>query len=687
MKSLLSPLVRRLAWLVALMFGFFAASALAQQDDPPGRVAHLSQREGSVVFAPDGEDEWLDLPANRPLTRGDRLWTDRGARAELHLGSATVHLDGESHLALFELDHDAAQLSLTQGSLNARVRELQARENFEVDTPNIAMRARQPGDYRVDVDPQRQVTRVTVRSGVATVYGERGESVQLAAGQQAVFAGRDLEQVRGFFGGMDDFGQWAAERNRLEDQSISARYVPREVIGYSQLDHYGNWGQHADYGAVWYPRVTVSDWAPYRYGRWTYVRPWGWTWMDDAPWGFAPFHYGRWAVIGGRWAWVPGHFGPRPVYSPALVAFVGGGSGVSFSLTIGSSPGIAWYPLGPGEAWYPTYRYSPVYLRNVNRNIVINNIHVHVHRSRVNAVTAVRVEDFHRGRPVRERWQRVRAEDLRGAPVLRELPRPERDREAEQRDRRERPRLQAAPPPAAPVAPARVVRERQDDRDARRERPPVQQQVQPREQPERAERQQQQRAEREQERAEREQERRQRDAQRQQGEQREQAAQEQQRDRSAREQERAQRDQAVRQQQERLEREQERAQREAQRQQREQAQQQERAQREQERAQRDQAVRQQRERLEREQERAQREAQRQQREAQRQQQEQREQAVQQQQQRAQERAQREQERAQREQARPRPMPSGRANDDERRGNQRSQRGEEEDQRGRGGRGG
>ena len=24
-----------------------------------------------------------------------------------------------------------------------------------------------------------------------------------------------------------------------------------------------------------------------------YVRP-GWTWVDDAPWGWAPYHYGRW---------------------------------------------------------------------------------------------------------------------------------------------------------------------------------------------------------------------------------------------------------------------------------------------------------------------------------------------------------------------------------------------------------
>ena len=53
--------------------------------------------------------------------------------------------------------------------------------------------------------------------------------------------------------------------------------------------------------------VVAAGWAPYRYGRWAWVRPWGWTWVDDAPWGFAPFHYGRWVCgRGERWCWAPG---------------------------------------------------------------------------------------------------------------------------------------------------------------------------------------------------------------------------------------------------------------------------------------------------------------------------------------------------------------------------------------------
>lgn len=445
---------RRLAWVPALCL-WLAGSALAQEaSDPPGRVATLSLAQGSVVFAPDGEDSWVELPLNRPLTRGDRVWTDRGGRAELHMGTATVHLDSEAHLAFFELNDSATQLSITQGTINARVRELARGENFEIDTPNLALRALQAGDYRVDVDHARGTTRVQVRAGQAVVYGERGESLRLGAGQQAVFEGRDLEQASARAPATDEFGYWAMERNRREDQSASARYIPRQVVGYQQLDAYGSWASDVTYGTVWYPSVTLANWAPYRYGRWSYIRPWGWTWVDEAPWGFAPFHYGRWALIGSRWAWVPGQFGPRPVYAPALVAFVGGGSGVNVAIQIGTSPGIAWYPLAPGEPWVPLYRASSTYLGHANRGVASfpSGGFVHLHRSRPEALTALRMDDFHSGRPVRDHWKSVHPSEAARAPLTHSLPRPA------ERERAQQPggirQLQAAPAPAArPVTP------------------------------------------------------------------------------------------------------------------------------------------------------------------------------------------------------------------------------------------
>ncbi|HZV23947.1 MAG TPA: DUF6600 domain-containing protein [Luteimonas sp.] len=456
--------LRGLPWLAALFFLSIATAAFAQSEaDPPGRVAFVSARQGSVVFAPDGEDEWVELPQNRPLTSGDRVWSDRGARAELQLGSATVHVDSESHLGVSELDDRSAQFILQQGTVNARVRDLAQGENFEIDTPNVAVRATQPGDFRLDVDEQSGVTRVTVGSGMVTLFGEGGQAVNLGAGQAAGFAGRNLAQVQVPALRQDAFAAWASERNRAEDQSIAARYVPRGVVGYSQLDPYGSWGQDPNYGAVWYPQVVVQDWAPYRYGHWSWVAPWGWTWVDDAPWGFAPFHYGRWTMIGHRWAWVPGRMAARPVYSPALVVFVGGG-GAQFSFSSGS--GVGWYPLAPGEAWWPWYRTSPRYVNFANFNINLGHYPRHstnhVWRQRPLAITSMRDDDFRRGRTVNRHWQPLEPRAIANVQPGFAPQRPDfrRDRERDRdrdRDRDQRmPRLQAAPPTQVlPMVPGR----------------------------------------------------------------------------------------------------------------------------------------------------------------------------------------------------------------------------------------
>ena len=168
----------------------------------------------------------------------------------------------------------------------------------------------------------------------------------------------------------------AAQRfvdDRQADAAIATRYIPPQLTGYEELDQYGSWTTTTDYGPVWTPRVVAVDWAPYRDGRWVWVNPWGWTWVDDMPWGFAPFHYGRWAYWGNRWCWVPGPYEPRPAYAPAVVGWVGG---AGFSLNVWSGgrrpppPRYgAWVPLAPREAYYQPGRYSNDYWRRVNPRI------------------------------------------------------------------------------------------------------------------------------------------------------------------------------------------------------------------------------------------------------------------------------------------------------------------------------
>ncbi len=430
--------VRRTQAAVAAMIAFMAIQPVCSEaqsvpsptapgalaGDPPGRVARLNYFTGNVTLEPAGATEWSYAQPNRPLTTGDQLWADAGARGELHAGSTALRLDQQTALSIIDLDDATLQVKVGQGALSTRVRALPNGQTVEIDTPNVALQATSPGEFRVDVAPDGSSTTVTVRAGTATLYGD-GASYAMSAGQQARFIGENLQQQSGGPApGPDAFDQWVASRDRAEDGSVSARYVSREIPGYEDLDANGTWRADPSYGEVWVPTVAVSQhWAPYHEGHWAWIAPWGWTWVDDAPWGFAPFHYGRWAYVGNAWAWVPGPVETvQPVYAPALVAFVdgdgggGGGSHWGVDLAVGGAVGIgagvAWFALGPHEAWHPSYHASPAYfgrvnygnvnnITNVRNTTIVNNIHnTYINQTAPGAITAVPASAFVRGQPV-----------------------------------------------------------------------------------------------------------------------------------------------------------------------------------------------------------------------------------------------------------------------------------------------
>src|SRR6185503_8698955 len=219
----------------------------------------------------------------------------------------------------------------------------------------------------------------------------------------------------------DEFDRWAADRDRRHDRVASTRYVPVEMTGYEDLDQYGEWRTVAEYGNVWIPTSVPTDWAPYRYGHWVWISPWGWTWVDDQPWGFAPSHYGRWVWYDNYWAWAPGRIVERPVYSPALVAFIGG---ANFSVSIG--PAVGWVPLGYREPFIPWYTASPTYVRNVNVMHNVTNINTtnirYVNRTAPSGVTVVSRENFIAARPVQQATINVPSRTLATAPVTRGAP-------------------------------------------------------------------------------------------------------------------------------------------------------------------------------------------------------------------------------------------------------------------------
>lgn len=356
----------------------FPLSAYADGEDPPAIVGRLSGLAGSVSIQPAGVNQWSAATYNYPLTTGDRLYSDNDGRAEVEMGQTVARIWHDTDLSVTNLSDQITQLGLSQGTLRVRTFGLDPNHFVEVDTPNGAITVTQPGAIRVDAYPGDGGTQVTVNSGAVQITGPN-LSQDVGAGQSVRLMGTNPIQVTStYMPGSDEFDLWSQHRDDRILRAQSRQYVNPDTVGGEDLDEYGTWSSTPDYGPIWYPTVVAPGWVPYSMGQWIWESPWGWTWVDAEPWGFAPFHYGRWAMWGGRWGWVPGPYMMAPIYSPALVGWVGGvGFGVGFGFGWGGGA-AAWFPLGPADPFYPWYHYSPGYFGRVNitniNNITINRV-------------------------------------------------------------------------------------------------------------------------------------------------------------------------------------------------------------------------------------------------------------------------------------------------------------------------
>ena len=425
------------AMLVLLLISGFAQGAFAQAD-PPERIARLNFIDGAVSYLPSGGDEndWVTAAMNRPVTAGDQLWADANSRGELHIGSTTMRMNSNTGISFLNLDDSTVQIRLSDGSMILRLRRLDPSDIYEVDTPNLAFAIKRAGDYRIEANPDNDTSIITVIQGEGEVIGG-GRSWQVISDQQAIFTGTDTLAYDLRDAGsqpISDFDRWARSRDEREDRATATLHVSTEMTGYEDLDAYGSWTQIPEYGWSWRPSQVPVGWAPYRFGHWVWIAPWGWTWIEDEPWGFAPFHYGRWAYYRSEWIWVPGPVVARPVYAPALVAWVGGG-GFSLSVGFGGRDGIGWFPLGPREVFVPGYRVSERYVTNINvTNTVVNRTTVinvfnnrnvepvtYVNRAAPSGVTVVPHDAFVNARPVARNVISVPSRELDSAPVTRAI--------------------------------------------------------------------------------------------------------------------------------------------------------------------------------------------------------------------------------------------------------------------------
>lgn len=423
MNAWLRVLVTSLA---ASLLGFvLSGAALAQVPDRVGRIAYLS---GDVQFYSESAQAWVPAQVNAPVSSRNSLYTGSGGRAEVRFGSTAVALDAQTQLDIQLLDDSNFKAGVPRGSISLRVPRIEDGESYEVMAPAASYSVLQAGRFRVDATDGG--SSVTVLAGLVNAAVAGGSSVMVEAGQalSAADGGFARSAARG-----NALDRWAAQRDDAYRASQAERYVSPNMTGYEELDANGRWASDPDYGNVWYPTTYVRPgWVPYRDGHWAFVAPWGWTWIDDAPWGFAPFHYGRWVLIGARWAWMPGTYVRRPSYAPALVGFIGGNApgGSAISISIGTQPAVGWYPLPPWERYRPAYAHHDRYVRNINNFTIVNpppGAWRTVERQRVSAnqlqgATLVPREAFVASRPAHRSALTVPAPVLAAPPIATALP-------------------------------------------------------------------------------------------------------------------------------------------------------------------------------------------------------------------------------------------------------------------------
>ena len=115
-----------------------AVSTGYAQENPPGRVARISYLKGNVSFLPAGQDQWSQATLNFVVTTGDRIYTDKDAKAELEGGAYSIRLAEKTDVTITEIDDTVAQFAVGQGTVRFTVYQLHSGDTIEADSPNAA---------------------------------------------------------------------------------------------------------------------------------------------------------------------------------------------------------------------------------------------------------------------------------------------------------------------------------------------------------------------------------------------------------------------------------------------------------------------------------------------------------------------------------------------------------------------
>jgi len=310
------------AAMVLTALAFFLPFILSAQDQDEGyygySYARLSYVKGDVVVqraADLGSEQGV---VNLALVEGDKLETSNG-RAEVYFGKKNyLRLDDNTEVEFANLPRqgdDRIRVHLLAGKIYLRVGYLEQEKNFEVHTPDASFYILEEGLYRIDLRGNGE-SELTVLEGSVEAAGEEGSEL-VGSRARLLASNGHLGSQTSLSYNRDDFDYWNENRDSLQNQYVSKRYLSSELADYEyELASNGDWAYERPYGYVWVPHVYYQDWRPYYYGRWLWYPSCGWSWVSDESWGWCTYHYGRWHWrMGLGWYWIPTyHWGPAWVH-------------------------------------------------------------------------------------------------------------------------------------------------------------------------------------------------------------------------------------------------------------------------------------------------------------------------------------------------------------------------------------
>ena len=269
-RTSLSALQRPLRGLLlglALVCAGFAANAQS--------IGRLNLQQGTVSVSSAGDDRWSAARPGRELGAGDRIWTDRNARAEVYIGPAALRLDGGTYVEFTGIDEDTIRINAGRGNLQLSVRDMASGQRISIDTPNLSAVIGAPGEYRIAVDEADTTTTwAAVASGHLTLRGQNGISQLLTGRQQTTVSGRNLTTVRTTRSQNSSFDTWVAERGRYDDPVRYAQPAvavpPAALIARQQQIEY----EQARQQAQWMEQQRAAQAAQQRQLEWQREQDW-----------------------------------------------------------------------------------------------------------------------------------------------------------------------------------------------------------------------------------------------------------------------------------------------------------------------------------------------------------------------------------------------------------------------------